>query len=452
MSKTVLFAFVVMCAGTLALAGRASAQWSSPIQVSGAVEPGFNGTFLGGVSTARCGINVVVGFGDSESGNNSSFAGYAASSDGGTTFIDRGVLPNPNSFGNALGSAGPGSVACGGQQQFYYATTLLENNQIQACPAEEGICSSISVSISSDGGQSWGLPVVVDRKNIDNHQLEFPSIATDPTGPRVYVAYLDVNSSPLDFSFPDCQGSIITELRLAVSTNLGATWTSTAVDHVCDISTNPETQGVGFGPPNVLVSPGGKVYLTYEFQAYNGSPNEIRFTRLASQAFSTPIVVSKDAIENAGPRLAVDRTTSSFRGAIYLTWSGIPRGTSTEVLMADSLNQGVSFSFPRSVRGTSVGTQVNPVVAVDNDGDVATCYYVTGTNTPTSSSTYFYNCLTSINHAATWGSYQKLAASAPPGFNALTSDRLLLNDGFFTAFELPGTTTRKLVGSTSDNP
>jgi len=130
----------------------------------------------------------------------------------------------------------------------------------------------------------------------------------------------------------------------------------------------------------------------------------------------------------------------------------MPRGTTTEVLMSDSLNQGVSFSFPRSVRGTSVGTQVNPVVAVDNDGQVATCYYVTGTNTPTSSSNYFYNCLTSFNHAATWASYQKLATSAPPGFAALTSDFLLQNDGFFTAFELPGSTQRKLVAASSDNP
>jgi hypothetical protein len=51
--------------------------------------------------------------------------------------------------------------------------------------------------------------------------------------------------------------------------------------------------------------------------------------------------VSNDAVFKAFPRLAVDRTTSSFSGAIYLTWSGMPRGTTTEVLMADSLNQGV---------------------------------------------------------------------------------------------------------------
>jgi len=108
----------------------------------------------------------------------------------------------------------------------------------------------------------------------------------------------------------------------------------------------------------------------------------------------------------------VDRTTSSFHGAIYLTWSGKPRGTTTEVLMSDSLNFGVSFNFPRSVRSTSQGTQVNPVVAVDSDGQVADCYYVATTNTPMSSTNYFYNCLTSFNHAATWAGYQKLVPVA----------------------------------------
>jgi hypothetical protein len=115
------------------------------------------------------------------------------------------------------------------------------------------------------------------------------------------------------------------------------------------------------------------------------------------------------------------------------------------------VNFGASFSFPRSVRATSQGTQINPVLAVDNDGQVANCYYVTGTNTPTSSSNYFYNCLTSFNHAATWTGYQKLVSSAPAGYDSLTSDFLLGSDGFFTAFEVPTSGQRHVVGAKADN-
>jgi hypothetical protein len=228
------------------------------------------------------------------------------------------------------------------------------------------------------------------------------------------------------------------------------------VDHACPgASSNPRSTGT-LATPNIIVSPGGKVYVAYEFAAteFNGviASNEIRFTRSldGGKTFSAPITVSNDAINNALPQLAVDRTTSSFRGTIYLTWSGKPRGTTTEVLMSDSLNFGVSFSFPRSVRATSQGTQINPVVAVDNDGQVADCYYVTGTNNPTSSSTYFYNCLTSFNHAATWAGYQKLVPVAPPGVDALTSDFLLRTDGFFTAFELTSAGRNHVVGEKSD--
>lgn len=452
---------VSVCVLSLVFATTASAQWSSPATIGTVEGLDLQPSLPPFVSAARCGSNVVVGFSDVESNVNNSHGGYAVSSDGGKTFRDLGVLPasaadpgfGPDSlFGNP-------SLACASPQVFYYASTFFADRP-DTLPCNP-ICTAISVSISRDGGVTWGLPVMAASNFFDTHSISEPSIAIDPGSlPRIYVAYVDLNDvSPFDFQFPECDepNGGVTELRLARSIDGGKTWTTELIDHACGFSTDTETQGV-LESPNVIISPGGKVYIAYEFRAGNAfapmGKNEIRLTRSVDQGqtFIAPIIVSNDAIDNARPQLAVDRTTSSFRGAIYLTWSGMPRGTTTEVLMADSLNQGVSFSFPRSVRSTSVGTQVSPVVAVDNDGDVATCYYVTGTNTPTSMNTYFYNCLTSINHAATWGSYQKLVTSAPPGFDALTSDFLLGNDGFFTAFELPGSTTRKLVGSTSDNP
>jgi hypothetical protein len=224
------------------------------------------------------------------------------------------------------------------------------------------------------------------------------------------------------------------------------------VDHACDqFGDNPALTGT-LAAPNIVVSPEGIACLTVEFIGQNGNPNEIHFLRSTDQGntLSAPMIVSKDAINNALPQLAVDRTTSSFHGTIYLTWSGKPRGTTTEVLMSESSNQGASFSFPRSVRSTSQGTQINPVLAVDNDGQVADCYYVASTNTPTSTTKYFYNCLTSFNHAATWAGYQKLVPVAPPGFGALTSDFLLKKDGFFTAFELTSAGQRHVVGEKSD--
>jgi len=456
----IVWASVFICAVSLLLPGPASAQWSAPASV-GVMEGVPIAGLSPSVSAAACGKSVVVGFTDVEPNSNNSRDGYAVSSDAGVTFRDLGVLPASTAnagFGpDAL--TGQVSLACANSQLFYYASTFMPD-QPDTFPCDP-ICFAVSVSISKDGGVTWELPVMAARASFDTHSIFSPSIAVDPTSlPRIYVAYLDTNDiSPFDFSFPECDSTGgVTELRLARSIDGGKTWATAPIDHACGLSTDSEVEGA-LESPNVIISPGGKVYIAYEFHPFGGlaipGSNEIRFTRSVNQGqtFSTSFVVSKDAIDNAHPHLAVDRTSSSFRGAIYLAWSGMPRGTTTEALMSDSLNQGVSFSFPRSVRSTSAGTQLSPVVAVDNDGQVATCYYVTGTNTPSSTSSYFYNCLTSFNHAATWASYQKLATSTPPGFNALTSDFLLTHDGFFTAFGAQNSSGQiRVVGSRSDNP
>jgi hypothetical protein len=449
--------FVVVCAGALLLTGSAFGQFASQVKVSNAVEESFFG-----VSTARCGNNIVVGFGDAESGQTDSFEGFAYSLDGGKTFTDGGTLPvpppGPQAIGsNRLGEGNP-SVACSSSSHFYYASDYLSSDPIcrgfQSCPA-------ITVSTSTNGGKTWGLPVVVATGPGDTHDLLSPSLAVDPTRlSRLYVAYLDNNfAGPVDFGFDDCSGTpSVIELRMGISTDGGKTWTTNVVDHACGISTDQEHQGL-LATPNVLVSPGGKVYLTYEFHPQGSPvpvPNEIRFTRSldAGTSFSPPITVSKDAIDNGLPQLGVDRTVSRHRGEIYLTWSGAPTGTYTDVLVSDSVNFGVSFSFPRPISpAPAAGTgrfQTNPVITVDSDGQVVDCYYSTPSNKPASSSTYSYNCAESFNHAASWVS-QRLANSAPVGFDAVTSDFLLHNDGFFTAFELQSSGHRYVFGEKSDN-
>jgi hypothetical protein len=164
--------------------------------------------------------------------------------------------------------------------------------------------------------------------------------------------------------------------------------------------------------------------------------------------------VSTQAIANATPKVAVDRTHSPHRGQIFVTFSGQPNGTYTSALESDSLNGGLSFSFPRPVNGTpgaGLGRfQANPVVAVDNDGQVQVCYYNTPTNTPTSSSVYSYNCATSNNHGATWP-LQRVSDSAVVGYDTVTTDFLTHHDGFFTAFELQDKTgQRHVAGQLSD--
>lgn len=451
----------VFVASGLLFAGSAFAQTSGIFKVSDAIE----GPPAAGVTAARCGTNIVVGFSDSESGNPNSADGFAVSKDGGKTFADLGTLPvappGPDAFGpNTLGvgpNTGPGNpaVACANSSQFYYASVYTSTDPICTFP----FCTAISVSSSTDGGSSWGLPVVAAVLTADTDTLAWPSLAVDPTNPlRLYLAYIN-NNHDAPFFFDDCLGNPQMILDFATSSDGGKTWSGQSqLDHSCLEGGSPPPLG-SLTTPNLAVSPTGEVYVAYALagSSINGEPpvNEIRFTHSSDHGntFSAPMVVSRTATGNATPQLAVDRTNSPHRGEIYLTWSGAPAGTYTSVLESDSLNAGESFSFPRQINGTpgaGLGRfQANPAIAVDNDGQAQICYYNTPTNTPTSTSVYSYNCATSFNHAATW-QLQRVANSAPVGYDAVTSDFLTHHDGFFNAFELQTNGVSHVAGQFSD--
>ena len=459
--KVALRCVVVFFAGALLLAGSASAQTSGVFKVSDAIE----GPPAAGVTAARCGANIVVGFGDNESGVNS-FDGYAVSTDSGKTFRDLEVLPvstedlmgfGPDVLGGVRVTFNR-SLACANSSRFYYASTF----QSDSIPCSGfPICSAISVSNSTDGGKTWSLPIVVDKGSEDTHILLFPSIAVDPSNPqRLYIAYLFWNiGPPFDEVFPDCGNADlfngIMVIKVASSVDGGATWKQALVEENC----TEQPTGTGqLVTPTIAVSATGQVYVAYEFLAAQ-LPNEIHFARSTDhgQTFGAPLKVSSVTGQNvfpglAFPQLAVDRTNSPHRGQIFLTWSDEPAGTYTSVLESDSLNAGLSFSFPRPINGTpgaGLGRfQANPAIAVDNDGQVQICYYNTPTNTPTSTSVYSYNCATSFNHAATW-QLQRVANSAPVGYDAVTSDFLMHHDGFFNAFELQ-TRVSHIAGQFSD--
>jgi hypothetical protein len=473
MKSTFVFSCVMVCAASgLLFAGNACAQTSGIRNVSGAIEPA-SAPPAAGVTAARCGTNIVVGFGDSESKVNS-FDGYAVSTDSGKSFRDFGVLPvstqdlrgfGPDRLGTGAntvfsnGSFNP-SVACSDTSHFHYAS-IFSSDSIPCIGFP--ICSAITVSNSADGGKSWSLPIVVDKGSEDTHTLLSPSIAVDPSNPqRLFIAYLFWNTNqPFDV-FPDCASAFlqngIMAIKVATSVNGGATWKQTLVEDNCADQPFGSPQLIA---PTIAVSAAGQVYVAYEFvpsQFVPGPvlPNEIHFARSIDHGltFSAPEKVSIVADVNASPQLAVDRTHSPHRGEIYLTWSGKPTGTThTEVLVSDSLNGGLSFSFPRAITPGSFSNtgrfQANPVIAVDNDGQVAACFYDTPHDQPTSTSTYMYRCASSATHAATW-QLQPVATPVPVGYDAITTDFLTHHDGFFTVFEFQANGTRRVVGQFSD--
>lgn len=447
----------------------ASAQNSGVFTISGPIE--VAATTLPtptGVSAARCGPSVVVGFADSEPGPMRSTAGVAISKNA-SAFSDQATLADPLlSFG---GGSSP-VIGCSDPKTFHYATLGFSEDFMTDCAVG---CTEIDVSNSSDGGVTWGAAALASQGTEDIYEFQSPSLAVDPSNPkRMYAAYININSGILDFG--DCDGFTLAILEVVASADGGKTWTGRGPnqppgignpklqpDHTCVDGLGPDARHTGsLATPAVVVSPDGEVYVVYEFVALDvtGAPaaNEIRVVRSVDhgQSYSDPVTVASVAIDNALPQIAVDRTNSRNRGQIYVVWSGSLNGKHTDVLLSDSVDEGATFSFPRAITSPPVVSagrfQTNPSVAVDNDGQAAACFYQTRTDTPSASSVYSFQCLMSSSHGATW-QVSTVHSNVPVGYGAVTTDFLLHNDGFFTVFEIANggaSGGRRVVGQKLD--
>src|SRR4029077_2105091 len=146
MSVKTGFVYIAVCvAGALVLPGNASAQFGPQVKVSNVIEGSNNPV---GVTAARCGNNIVVGFGDTEPGNPGSAAGFSVSKDGGSTFSDGGTLTVSDPAFLRFG--GDNSVVgCSSASTFYYVTPgFIETSEGECIVA----CVEITISTSTNGG------------------------------------------------------------------------------------------------------------------------------------------------------------------------------------------------------------------------------------------------------------------------------------------------------------
>lgn len=445
------------------------------IQVSNpALDPAKEGFTQSTTSSAWCGNSVVVGYEDTgaflRSDPNNQFGvpvsldGVSFSRDGGRSFTDIGFLTPGTFSANAL--LGDPSLTCSSPTTFQYASILNTTTP-------DGLNPLIgpSISVSTDGGKKWSNPLQAVSADGTTELIDKPWLAVDPTDlRRLYLTYTHI-------FFLGC-----INIELVSSVDGGKKWSvPTIVDADCD------NQGVGMVTgSNVVVSPGGKVYVAYEFfpvppAGTSFVNNAIFFARSLDHgvAFSKPFKVAEvvpggDGIELNGrilvdefPQVAVDRSSGKSRGTVYITWPdgrkivpdpNAPTGTYAfpDILVAKSTNLGQSFkvlgavsSIPKGFKGVG-RDQFLPGIAVDKDSEVAVCYYDRREDPHNLRVDRF--CSISANEGKSW---RDLRASdlnwmpkpdpdpldPRPGaaigkYDALTSDFSLHGDGFFGAFEI----------------
>ena len=445
-------------------------------------------------SSAQCGNTVVTGFEDAEDTlrTSGSLDAYSVSTNGGINFTDVGSLTTPPN------GALPGDpvLACSSSARFYYAS-LFEAPM--NCPGFNCIMvSTIGVSISSNAGQSWSHPIIAANRG-PLAFLDKPWLAVDPSNPsRLYITYTEFSSnSSCDFG---------TAIELVSSSNGGSTWTAPLILHrACRTAENLTTGS------SVVVSANGQVNVAYEVLPLEppdpGDVNSIFFTRSLNHGttFSAPVKVTDVVTEggafpfggpralqggfsiNEFPQLAVDRSSTSSRGTIYIAWSDgrdrhkpdvvSPSGVYafSDVRIAKSTNSGVSFTLPPPVSPTPPTftgpgrDQFFPGIAVDNDGEVAVCYY-DRRNDPHNMAIDRY-CSVSSTQGESWLDQRASSPSwlplhcadsrapiLPQGegtgitctqigqYDSLTTDFLLHNDGFFGAFQIQEDGNPNIVG------
>jgi hypothetical protein len=437
-----------------------------------------SGSVLGGrvhseSSTAWCGSNVVVAANDSGSvvetlalpGIGLSFNGFWFSTNIGTSFVDKHFMPPGTNVNNFL--SGDPVVVCTDSLTFYQSS-LLESTDALGKPVTE-----ISVSKSTNGGSSFGNPIVVTLAAGKTHFLDKEWMAADPSNPlNLYVTFTDFDNSGAVCGLTSGTPNPNTIIKIAKSTNAGGSWGApVTIAHLCGspVTGLPFLQG-----SQVAVGSNGAVYVSWEFFTSTSQSIQLAKSTNGGSTFSPPVTAAHvhctgDCFELQGnfrdlqfPALVLDSSNNP-----HIFWNdGTLQVTDAlsfltgkygyaDILTVASSNGGTSFGSPVRVNtnleplSNGKGTdQYQPAVAIDKTGKIGTCYYSRETDTTNYKFDRF--CATSTNGGSSWIATRVTTTSSVPihatdvlvnpfymgDYDTLANDKTGANTGFIGSFEV----------------
>ncbi len=283
---------------------------------------------------------------------------YAWSRNGGRTWTE-GLVPGlSHASGGAFEKASDPWVAFGPDGRAYYCSLRFN---------ETNPDNGIYVSVSKNGGRSWGPPVAVHTGDVNNfddkNSIVVDNQADSPYRGRIYVGWDTVAARP---------GGVEQILRMAWSGDGGASY-SPAVD--------VERDGMNIGVIP-LVGPGGVVHAVWAHMDTDQSPLVLHASRSedGGATWSEPVQIVQ--MQPAGvrfqrtgdilPTAGVDPHT----GRLYVAWTdgrftpGVP-----QVLLSRSDDEGRTWSAPQRVSdGPDNSPSFTAALAVSGEGRVAISY------------------------------------------------------------------------------
>jgi hypothetical protein len=347
------------------------------------------------IAVDSTGQHVVIGFNDSRGFalNPVSVSGYMYSDDGGNTFVDGGQLPSPgnDSIGTTLLPQvfGDPEVKYLGSCNFIYASILLKKFSATAA------AQTMAIHRSTDCGHTWAGPFEVTSATNPNGAVSGGSpfdaadkefMDVDPDTGRVLLSWSNFT--------PFADGGV--EMATTYSDNIFAT-PPTWSPRVVVAATEADGQSsiprfAGNGSPNAYVA-----WRRFPFPGtFFGYGNTIGFARstdngatwnapidLSPEFFTMDQILGNDRIATS-PSLAVDKSTTSHKGYVYVVYSNNDLQDGADVVFQRSTDQGLTFSAPLRInsRPGSDRAQWYPWVTVDQStGRLWVFYYDQGIDT-----------------------------------------------------------------------
>jgi BNR/Asp-box repeat protein len=331
-------------------------------------------------SLAVSGSNIAVGFNDSQTTGlfltaASNLSGFAFSRNGGVTFVDGGVLPNPpgdNNFGDpwmASDSAG----------NMYYSNLILDFSQ--------GALAT-GVARSTDGGQSWSTPVVIPPPagiSPVGYSADKDALTAGPGVGNLYDVWDDFT-----FSFDPNTGNevVLSGLAVAHSTDGGQTWSTVYADQVPVFNSSDPCsfhQYIGAQP---IVGPDGTVYdaaLRFDvndptcsgapltesehiFASHDGGATFPQKVKIADVTSSTGFPFGAFTLGHAQFMRNVEFPTLAFLGnTLYTTWNDGGDGSGhSHIRLAKSTDGGQNWTTSFVTSGTN--DEAQPSISADASG------------------------------------------------------------------------------------
>ncbi|MGG5795836.1 sialidase family protein [Bacillus nitratireducens] len=334
------------------------------------------------------------------------------------------ILPIPAGF-----TAAADAVVNWGGDNFFLVSGLVFNRN-----GDQGIDGTIVVYRSTNNGQTFSTPIIVNQGNgiAEHNDKNYSAIDISSKSPfrgRAYVSYTQFTNN------------VNSQILFHRSTNDGIIWSApVAITGV--ITGNTFVQG-----SNITVGPNGEVYVAWiERQQFNLGNNaffRIRRSNDGGVTFGPTITVSQvtalpftlnSNVNNWQFRtptnafLAVDLSKGSNKGRVYAVWNDYSTGNA-QILSSHSDN-GANWSTPVRVNSENPDNTQNflPFPVVDpSSGKVKVVYYTNRVSGATNLDVFLSESSNGGN------SFSKHKRVTDQSFNPNTGNPLFIGDYIFAA-------------------